>query len=61
MRDKQEMLKDLRSDILDKPYKDNASLWLAYHTAEVLIDIRDILGDLNDGVVDKLLDLANIT
>lgn len=43
MRDKQEILKDLRSDILDEPYKDNAPLWLAYHTAEVFIDIRDVL------------------
>ena len=51
MRKKEEMLKDLRDDILSEPYKDNAPLWVAYHTAEVLIDIRDQLETIKFALV----------
>lgn len=57
MRDKQEILKDLRNDILDEPYKDKAPLWIAYHTAEVLIDIRDTLYTLKNTLIDMVSQL----
>lgn len=47
MRTKQELMKDVRDDINNPAYKENAPFWVAYHTTEVLIDIRDILDKLH--------------
>jgi len=43
MRKKEEILNDVRRDILSEVHKENAPLWMQYRLIEVLIDMRDLL------------------
>lgn len=51
MRSKHEILKDVRSDILDEKGEYPAHLWIQHRLIEVLLDIRDaLLTDCKDAM-----------
>jgi len=60
MRTADEILKDARDDITNPNYAGKEPFWLEYRKIEVLIDIRDCIAEINDGVLDKLLEITKI-
>lgn len=56
MRSQDQILKDVRSDILDEEHPDVAPLWVQHRMIEVMLDIRDQLSALTIilGSVEKI-------
>lgn len=59
MRNKDQILRDVRDDIRDLTTHEDSPLWVQYRQIEVLIDIRDRLNTMEDLLI-PFLDLYKI-